>query len=106
MNRCIATALSQKTASERGARQGRIPGWIRSLTEWLTGDAYHSLDDAGLLTGLGEGLLPVISPVARVTLHVRTLNVDLVGRTVDRVVPAILDGGGEISNLRPGASSP
>jgi adenylate cyclase len=52
------------------------------IIEWLTGDASHALDDAGLLAGLGERLIAIGLPLARVTLHLRTLHPELVGRTL------------------------
>jgi adenylate cyclase len=40
------------------------------------------LDDAGLLPGLGERLIAIGMPLARTTLHLRTLHPELAGRTV------------------------
>jgi adenylate cyclase len=52
------------------------------LIEWLTGDECHDLDDRGFVAGIGRHLRNSGLPVDRLTLHLRTLHPELLGRTV------------------------
>jgi adenylate cyclase len=55
---------------------------ILDVVEWLTGNECHELDDAGLIAGLGRRLRAAGLPVDRLTLHLRTLHPEILGRTV------------------------
>jgi adenylate cyclase len=52
------------------------------LIEWLVGDECHELDDAGLAAAFGRRLRAVGLPVDRLTLHLRTLHPEILGRSV------------------------
>jgi adenylate cyclase len=52
------------------------------LIEWLAGDECHDLDDAGLAAGLGQRLRAAGLPIDRLTLHLRTLHPEILGRSV------------------------
>jgi adenylate cyclase len=80
MGRAMTMPLTGRCAANGGADPGGPD--VAGIIEWLTGDACHALDDACLLAGLGERLLAVGLPLARVTLHLRTLHPELVGRTL------------------------
>lgn len=43
--------------------------------------ACHALDDTGVSAGVGDRLLALDLPLARLTGHLRTLHPELVGRT-------------------------
>lgn len=51
------------------------------IIEWLTGDECHDADDAGLAAGLGQRLTTAGLPLDRLTLHLRTLHPEILGRT-------------------------
>lgn len=53
-----------------------------SIVEWLSGDACHALDDAGMIAGLGCRLRAAGLPVDRLVLHLRTLHPELFARTL------------------------
>jgi adenylate cyclase len=53
-----------------------------ALIEWLVGDECHELDDAGLAAGFGRRLRAAGLPIDRLTLHLRTLNPEIFGRSV------------------------
>ena len=55
---------------------------IADLIEWLAGDECHDLDDAGLAAGVGNRLRAAGLPVDRLTLHLRTLHPEILGRSV------------------------
>jgi adenylate cyclase len=59
---------------------------MRPLTlevlEWLAGDECHDSDDAHLIAGIGKRLRSAGLPVDRLTLHLRTLHPEILGRTV------------------------
>lgn len=54
----------------------------QQLLAWLTGDECHDLDDVGFVAGLGGRLRAVGLPVDRLTLHLRRLHPEFLGRTV------------------------
>jgi adenylate cyclase len=55
---------------------------ILGVIEWLTGNECHELDDAGLIAGLGRRLRAAGLPIDRLTLHLRTLHPEILGRTL------------------------
>jgi adenylate cyclase len=55
---------------------------IADLIEWLAGDECHDLDDAGLAARVGSRLRAAGLPVDRLTLHLRTLHPEILGRSV------------------------
>src|SRR5450432_1811181 len=55
---------------------------VAKVIEWLIGDECHELDDAGLIAGLGRRLRAAGLPIDRLTLHLRTLHPEILGRTV------------------------
>ncbi|UVD57783.1 adenylate/guanylate cyclase domain-containing protein [Rhizobium sp. Pop5] len=57
-------------------------GALLSIIEWLSGDECHSLDEAGLVSGLGRKLQALGLPVDRLTLHLMTLHPEFIGRTI------------------------
>jgi adenylate cyclase len=74
-------------------QQGRVsqapikPHAIRShavldIIEWLAGNDCHELDDAGLIAALGQRLRLIGLPIDRLTLHLRTLHPEILGRTL------------------------
>jgi adenylate cyclase len=52
------------------------------LIEWLVGDECHELSDAGLAAAFGRRLRAAGLPVDRLTLHLRTLHPEILGRSV------------------------
>ena len=58
------------------------PESILAIVEWLSSDECHELDDAGLIAGLGRRLRAAGLPVDRISLHLRTLHPELLGRTL------------------------
>jgi adenylate cyclase len=75
----IAEALvSRPPPVTGGLRPAAVPG----LIEWLVGDDCHALDDAGLAAGLGRRLRAAGLPVDRLTLHLRGLHPEILGRSV------------------------
>src|SRR5712664_3453295 len=58
------------------------PESILDIVEWLSGDECHELDDAGLIAGLGRRLRGAGLPVDRLSLHLRTLHPEFLGRTL------------------------
>jgi adenylate cyclase len=67
------------TGACRRARSGATDAL--GVIEWLSGDECHELDDAGLIAGLGRRLRAAGLPLDRLTLHLRTLHPEIVGRT-------------------------
>jgi adenylate cyclase len=67
-----------------GATSGSADGYsvIPEVIEWLAGDECHELDDPGLIAGLARRLRAAGLPIDRLTLHLRTLHPEIVGRTV------------------------
>ena len=55
---------------------------IQQMIEWLMGDECHAMDDAGLAAGLGTHLRAANLPIDRLTLHLRPLDPELLGRTI------------------------
>src|SRR5690348_336792 len=55
---------------------------IREVVEWLTGDESHDLADADFVAWTGRRLRKAGLPVDRLTLHLRTLHPEFLGRTV------------------------
>lgn len=55
---------------------------VQHLLAWLTGDECHDLDDVAFIDGLGGHLRAVGLPVDRLTLHLRRLHPEFLGRTV------------------------
>jgi adenylate cyclase len=53
-----------------------------AVIEWLSGDECHELDDAGLIAEFGRRLRKAGLPIDRLTLHLRTLHPEIVGRTI------------------------
>lgn len=62
--------------------QGADASSILSVLEWLAGDECHSIDEAGLLAGLGKRLRQIGLPLDRLTLHLMTLHPEILGRTL------------------------
>jgi adenylate cyclase len=58
------------------------PASILAIVEWLSSNECHELDDAGLIAGLGRRLRAAGLPVDRISLHLRTLHPELLGRTL------------------------
>jgi adenylate cyclase len=58
------------------------PESILVIVEWLSSDQCHELDDAGLIAGLGRRLRAAGPPVDRISLHLRTLHPEFLGRTL------------------------
>jgi adenylate cyclase len=50
------------------------------IIEWLGGDECHDLDDAGLIAALARRLVAAGLPLDRLTLHLRTLHPEILGR--------------------------
>ena len=61
---------------------GRVPDAMFELIEWLVSDDCHELDDAGLAADFGERLCAAGLPIDRITLHLRALHPEIVGRSV------------------------
>jgi adenylate cyclase len=55
---------------------------IFDIIEWLAGNDCHELDDAGLIATLGQRLRLIGLPIDRLTLHLRTLHPEILGRTL------------------------
>lgn len=55
---------------------------VREVVDWLTGDESHDLDDADFMARIGRRLRRAGLPVDRLTLHLRTLHPEFLGRTV------------------------
>lgn len=51
------------------------------IIEWLSGDDCYSLDEAGLVSQLGQRLVRAGMRLDRLTLHLMTLHPELLGRT-------------------------
>jgi adenylate cyclase len=68
------------SAAARNASVGSFA--VAKVIEWLIGDECHELDDAGLIAGLGRRLRAAGLPIDRLTLHLRTLHPEILGRTV------------------------
>ncbi len=73
-------ASCPSATADVGAAAGSLR--ILEVVEWLSGDECHDLDDAGLIAGLGRRLRAVGLPVDRLTLHLRTLHPEILGRAV------------------------
>jgi adenylate cyclase len=55
---------------------------IREVVDWLASDRCHDLDDAGFVASAGRHLRRAGLPLDRLTLHLRTLHPEYLGRTV------------------------
>ncbi|RVH47543.1 adenylate/guanylate cyclase domain-containing protein [Sinorhizobium meliloti] len=55
---------------------------ILELIDWLAGEECHRADDAGLAEGVGQRLRSLALPLDRLTLHLRTLHPEILGRSV------------------------
>jgi adenylate cyclase len=55
---------------------------ILAIVEWLSGNECHDLDDAGLIAGLGRRLRLAGLPLDRLSLHLRALHPEILGRTL------------------------
>lgn len=63
--------------SSRAGRAAMI-----GVVEWLAGDECHEADEAGLAAGLGRRLRAAGPPPDQLTLHLRTLHPEILGRTI------------------------
>ncbi|NLS03562.1 adenylate/guanylate cyclase domain-containing protein [Rhizobium sp. P32RR-XVIII] len=81
MNTIIQEPMSHRDPAGKGGRSVD-PASILSVLEWLSGDECHSVDEAGLVAGLGRRLRQIGLPVDRLTLHLMTLHPEILGRTV------------------------
>lgn len=70
------------TRNQKAAPAGIDPHAILDVVEWLTGDECHGVDDAGLVAGLGRRLQAAGLPIDRLTLHLRTLHPEILGRSI------------------------
>jgi adenylate cyclase len=52
------------------------------LIEWIVGDECRALDDKEMIEGLGARLRAATLPLDRLTLHLRTLHPQIIGRTL------------------------
>ncbi|NRP72014.1 Adenylate cyclase 1 [Ensifer psoraleae] len=72
-----------RSGSPPGASGGSISTAATiELIEWLVGDECHELDDAGLAAGFGRRLRAAGLPIDRLTLNLRTLHPEILGRSV------------------------
>ena len=55
---------------------------VYDIIEWLAGNECHESDDAGLIADLGQRLCLAGFPIDRLTLHLRTLHPEILGRTL------------------------
>jgi adenylate cyclase len=55
---------------------------MSGLIEWIVGDECRALDDNEMIEGLGVRLLAAALPLDRLTLHLRTLHPQIIGRTL------------------------
>ncbi len=55
---------------------------VRDLVAWFAGNECHDLDDAGFVAWTGRRLRAAGLPLDRLTLHLRTLHPEFLGRTV------------------------
>jgi adenylate cyclase len=72
-------AERRSTASDTASTNATA---IVGIIEWLTSDECHEADDAALAAGLGRRLRTAGLPLDRLTLHLRTLHPEILGRTV------------------------
>ncbi|MDK1491568.1 adenylate/guanylate cyclase domain-containing protein [Sinorhizobium sp. 7-81] len=76
-------AACGRSGSPPGASGGPISSAATiELIEWLVGDESHELDDAGLAAGFGRRLRAAGLPIDRLTLNLRTLHPEILGRSV------------------------
>ncbi|TCL68265.1 adenylate/guanylate cyclase domain-containing protein [Rhizobium sp. BK251] len=80
MNTITREPISQRHRGSVGRNVD--PGSILAVLEWLAGDECHSIDEAGLVAGLGLRLRQIGLPIDRLTLHLMTLHPEILGRTV------------------------
>src|ERR1051326_3322081 len=52
------------------------------LIEWIVGEECRALDDTEMIAGLGARLRASALPLDRLTLHLRTLHPQIIGRTL------------------------
>ncbi|MCZ4090665.1 adenylate/guanylate cyclase domain-containing protein [Sinorhizobium psoraleae] len=72
-----------RAGSPPGASGGSISSAATiELIEWLVGDECHELDDAGLAAGFGRRLRAAGLPIDRLTLNLKTLHPEILGRSV------------------------
>jgi adenylate cyclase len=78
------TFFKDPVAGDQQASLGRSvdPNLVLSVLEWLSGDECHSIDEAGLIAGLGRRLQAIGLPIDRLTLHLMTLHPEFLGRTI------------------------
>ena len=69
---------SERTVSHNSVRTRAL----LSVIEWLAGDECHSMQEAGLLSGLGDRLRALGLPIDRITLHLTTLHPEFMGRSI------------------------
>ena len=75
--------LNRTEIAGRGERHPpHPPASVLELVEWLAGDDCHAMEEAALISGLGRRLRAVGLPIDRLTLHLRTLHPEILGRTV------------------------
>jgi adenylate cyclase len=74
----LQSAYAGNLADCEGGRFRDILGTV----EWLTGDKCHDLDDVGLVAGLGRRLSAAGLPLDWLSLHLRTLHPEILGRTL------------------------
>ena len=55
---------------------------MSGLIEWIVGDECRARDDKEMIEGLGVRLLAAALPLDRLTLHLRTLHPQIIGRTL------------------------
>lgn len=55
---------------------------VRDIVAWFAGNECHDLDDAGFVAWTGRRLCAAGLPLDRLTLHLRTLHPEFLGRTV------------------------
>ncbi len=65
-----------------GFHPPRAPASVLDVVEWLTGDDCHAMEEAAFIAGLGRRLRAIGLPIDRLTLHLRTLHPEIMGRTV------------------------
>lgn len=70
------------TANDKSIPAGVDPHAILDVVEWLTSDECHGQDDAGLVAGLGRRLQATGLPIDRLSLHLRTLHPEILGRSI------------------------
>src|SRR5271167_141626 len=57
-------------------------GPAAEIVQWLAGEEFYEIDDAGLVAGLGHRCRAVALPLDRLVLHQRTLHPEILARAV------------------------